>query len=88
MPVTFKQLVRLVDEDLGADIAFISDELLESIVRSTLKHLDMHVNSKTGDVVSPVPPPSIVYSGVRTPASVRQTGVRYAGMRRRKGYRR
>lgn len=63
-------------------VARVGDQLLGAIVRSTLKGLDMHVNSNTGEVYSPAPKPSIVFSGVR------QSGVHYKGQRRRRGYRR
>lgn len=101
MPVTFDQLVALVRADLQglhesavfdpavfdpAYVAKVGDQLLAAIVRATLKGIDHHINA-AGEVYSPVPPPTTVYSGVRTPANVRMVGVHFKGQRRRKGRR-
>lgn len=60
MPVTFDQLVEHVRSSLRADdrfqpdyVARVGDQLLGAIVRSTLKGLDMHVNSNTGLLPDP-----------------------------------
>lgn len=94
MPVTFDQLVKHVRVSLNAPdsdfdpsyVAKVSDQLLAAIVRATLKGIDHHINA-AGEVYSPVPPPTTVYSGVRTPANVRMVGVHFKGQRRRKGRR-